>query len=172
MLGLNSFLIQIIFLKLELKSVMQKLPKLGFLSFLILLFFSTTEFVSAQQSANILVTKVWSRSTPPMAKNGAVYFTIVNNGPTDKLTGVSASIAQRTTLHRSKMGSGKHHGVMRMQSLSHIVLPGNQPFIAKPGGHHVMLMGLKKPLKLGDTFDLTLTFEKAGKRTVSVAVQK
>jgi periplasmic copper chaperone A len=172
MLGLNSFLIQIIFLKIELKSTMQKLLKLGFLSFSMLTFLGTGEFVSAQQSANIMVSNIWSRSTPPMAKNGAVYFTILNNGPADKLTGVSASVAQRSTLHRSKMGSGKLHGVMRMQGLSHIVLPGNQPFIAKPGGHHIMLMGLKKPLKLGDSFDLTLIFEKAGEITVTVSVQK
>ncbi len=157
---------------------MLNLPKLGLMSFFILFILNPIDFVSAQQTAGMEITKVWSRSTPPMAKNGAVYFTIMNNGPTDKLIGVSASIAKRTTLHMTKMssmgkkGMGMDSGVMRMQGLSHIVLPGNQPFIAKPGGHHIMLMGLKKPLKPGDSFDLKLIFEKAGIKTVSVAVQK
>tara|TARA_B100000315_G_C14592457_1_gene596693 strand:+ start:4948 stop:5403 length:456 start_codon:yes stop_codon:yes gene_type:complete len=151
---------------------MLKLPKLGFMSFFILLFLSTPEFVSAQQLDQIIVSQAWSRSTPPMAKNGAVYFTIKNNGPRDKLIGVITSIAKRSTLHMTKMGSGTKSGVLRMLGLTHINLPANQPFIAKPGGHHVMLMGLKKPLKLGESFELILKFEKADDKTVTVTVQK
>jgi len=42
----------------------------------------------------------------------------------------------------------------------------------KPGGLHVMLIGLKQPLKVGESFPLTLTFEKAGKLDVTVTVEK
>ena len=47
-----------------------------------------------------------------------------------------------------------------------------QPVTLKPGGAHIMLMGLNQPLQAGQSFPLTLTFEKAGQREVSVAVEK
>ena len=128
--------------------------------------------VGAQQVDYISVKQAWSRSTPPMAKNGAVYFSILNTGPADQLIGVSTTVAKRSTLHMTKMASGPMKGVLRMQGLSAIPLPAGQSFTAKPGGHHIMLMGLKKPLKTGNTFNLTLTFKKAGKMTVSVTVRK
>ena len=51
-------------------------------------------------------------------------------------------------------------------------MPANEPVTLKPGGMHIMLQGLNEPLQAGKSFPLTLTFEKAGTREVTVAVEK
>ena len=51
-------------------------------------------------------------------------------------------------------------------------LPPGQAVTLKPGGEHIMLMGLNGPLREGQSFPLTLTFEKAGAREVTVAIEK
>ena len=63
-------------------------------------------------------------------------------------------------------------GVMKMRSLAAIDLPAGQAVVLKPGATHIMLMGLKQPLRAGESFPLTLEFEKAGKREVNVTVEK
>jgi copper(I)-binding protein len=61
---------------------------------------------------------------------------------------------------------------MKMHAVGGIDVPARQPVELKPGAYHVMLMELKHPLKEGESFPLTLTFEKAGERKVTVAVEK
>ena len=62
--------------------------------------------------------------------------------------------------------------VMKMRPLAGLDIPAGQSVTLKPGGEHIMLMGLNGPLHEGQSFPLTLTFEKAGTREVSVAVEK
>jgi len=62
--------------------------------------------------------------------------------------------------------------VMKMRPLTSLDIPAIQPVTLKPGGEHIMLMGLNRPLREGQSFPLTLTFEKAGAREVAVAVEK
>jgi hypothetical protein len=62
--------------------------------------------------------------------------------------------------------------VMKMRPLAGLDIPAGQSVTLKPGGEHIMLMGLKGPLREGQSFPLTLTFEKAGAREVTVAVEK
>jgi len=62
--------------------------------------------------------------------------------------------------------------VMKMRPVAGIDLPAGQAVTLQPGGLHIMLVDLAKPLKAGQTFPLTLTFEKAGSKTVNVAVEK
>lgn len=144
------------------RSIFLKFAIAGFI------FFLYPAMTTAQKSDTISITEAWSRSTPPMAKNGAVYFSIVNTGPSDRLIGVSTSIAKRSSLHQTT----KDKDIMRMQGVDSIPLPTGIPFKAKPGGHHIMLMGLEKPLKTGKSFDLTFTFEKARQKVVSVTIRK
>ena len=61
-------------------------------------------------------------------------------------------------------------GVMRMRKVDGIEVAPGSPTVLKPGGLHVMFLGLKKPLTLGETVAVTLTFEKAGKVDVRVPV--
>jgi len=62
--------------------------------------------------------------------------------------------------------------VMKMRPLAGLDVPAGQPVTLKPSGDHIMLMGLNGPLREGQSFPLTLTFEKAGTRDVTVAVEK
>lgn len=122
----------------------------------------------AAQLGDIAVVQPWARASAGAAKSGAAFVTLRNGGSApDRLTSASAAIADRTELHTHK----KEGDVMRMMQVPAIDLPPGQEVKLAPGGLHVMFMGLKAPLKAGDKFPLTLTFEKAGKITVEVAVQ-
>lgn len=121
---------------------------------------------AAAQTGQVEVKDAWARATPGKAENGAAYLTIVSP-VANRLTGVSTSEANTAELHSMTMEGG----VMKMRPLAGIDLPAGQPVALKPGGMHVMLMGLKQPLKQGETFALTLSFEKGGSKEVSVTVQ-
>ena len=62
--------------------------------------------------------------------------------------------------------------VMKMRPIAGLDIPAGQSVSLQPGGEHIMLMGLHQPLREGQSFPLTLDFEKAGPRTVSVTVEK
>jgi copper(I)-binding protein len=117
------------------------------------------------QTGGVEIRDVWARATPVGARNGAAYLTM--QSPTaDRLTAASSPVAERVELHLSAM----EDGVMRMREVPAIDLPPGETVTLKPGGLHVMLMGLKQPLQPGETIPLTLTFEKAGMREVTAAV--
>lgn len=118
---------------------------------------------------DITVGNPWSRASAGPAKNGVVYLTIVNNGvAADRLVKAASSVAMMASLHISKM-EGE---VMKMEPVEAIVAEPGKPTMLKPGGLHIMLMGLKAPLEEGKMFPLTLTFEKAGSVEVKVMVGK
>lgn len=120
--------------------------------------------------SKVMVEGAWARPSAKMAKNGAAYFTMTNHGAmADKLLSASTEVAQKTELHTHI----NDKGVMKMRPLKEpvVIEPGKSAAFA-PGGHHVMLMGLKAPLTVGSHFPLTLTFEKAGAITVNVMVEK
>jgi hypothetical protein len=120
--------------------------------------------VSAQ---GIQVVDAWSRPTPPGVDVGVAYFTIRNSGKGDRLLRAFSPIAKRAELHVSVM----KEGVMRMEGLSAVDVGSGAPMAFEPNGRHVMLMGLKRPLKEGDAFPLTLTFANAGPVQTSVRVR-
>ncbi len=120
-----------------------------------------------QSQSQIQVKDAWARATPGKAENGAAYLTIISP-VSDRLTGVSTPVAKQAELHNMTMEGG----VMKMRPLADVDLPANQPVTLKPGGTHIMLMGLTQQLKPGETFALTLSFDKAGNREVAVAVEK
>lgn len=102
--------------------------------------------------------------------NGAAYLRgIENTGSTaDKLLGASTDVAERVELHRMTMDGN----IMRMREVPSIALPAKTSMKLRHNGeYHLMLMNLKRPLKDGDRFDMTLKFQRAGKQTVNVWVQ-
>ena len=111
----------------------------------------------------------WSRALPPNAPAGAAYF-VIHSQSTDKDVLVSASspIAEKTELHTHVM-LGE---VMKMQQIDSVAIPAGGEAVFAPGGNHVMLFGLKKPLVAGESFPLTLVFEKAGAVDVQVKVEQ
>jgi periplasmic copper chaperone A len=126
--------------------------------------------VFAQATApSITVEQPYARATPAGAATGAVYMTLTNKGQTpDRLTGASSDVAAKLQIHEMAVTNG----IMRMRELKDgLPVPAGGSVVLKPGGYHVMLIGLKKPLTEGETFPLTLTFEKAGNISVTVPVQ-
>jgi copper(I)-binding protein len=115
----------------------------------------------------IQVLDAWSRPTPPGIDVGVAYFTIRNAGKGDRLLRVSSNVAKRAELHASAMKDG----VMRMEGLGSVDVASGAPTSFEPSGRHVMLIGLKRPLKEGDVFPLVLTFANAGPVEVRVRVR-
>jgi copper(I)-binding protein len=118
--------------------------------------------------AMIMVEKPWARATPGAATTGAVYLTVTDHGAADRLIGVSTPAAGMAMLHESYTEGG----VSKMRMLDGVPLDPNKPVTFHPGALHIMLEGLKAPLKVGSSFPLTLTFEKAPPQTVTVTVLK
>jgi periplasmic copper chaperone A len=108
----------------------------------------------------------WSRATPPGIEVGVAYLVIDNHGKPDRLLSVSSPIAKQTELHVSEMADG----LMTMRHLNAVDIATGTPTKFEPGGKHIMLVGLKQPLKDGDAFPVTLTFENAGSIQVSVPI--
>ena len=116
----------------------------------------------------VRVTAAWSRATPPTAEVGAAYFNLSAHGHgTDRLVGAWAPVAKKAELHTHVMQGN----LMKMRKMVAVEVHPEAPVQFAPGGNHVMLMGLKAPLKEGDRFPLTLTFEKAGDVVVEVRVR-
>ena len=119
------------------------------------------------QPAQLEVNNAWARATPGKAENGAAYVTI--QSPTaDRLVSASTPVAKKAELHTMSMQGM----VMKMRPISGVDIPAGQPVSLKPGGEHIMLLGLNQPLREGQSFPLTLDFEKAGPRTVTVTIEK
>ena len=118
------------------------------------------------QPAEVAVTEAWSRATTGAAQTAAIYVTVTATQP-DRLTGASTPAAATAELHQSRLEGG----VMEMRPVPDglPVAPGT-PIHMAPGGYHVMLMGLKQPLRLGDHVPVTLTFEHAGAVTTQAVV--
>jgi hypothetical protein len=114
----------------------------------------------------LAIERPWARASA--AANGAAYMVISNQGKeTDALIGASSPVAQTVELHTVIMDGD----VMRMRPVKAIEVNVSEPAVLKPGGLHIMLMGLKAPLKQAETFPLTLTFANAGTVTVTVAIE-
>ncbi|GAB4227683.1 MAG: copper chaperone PCu(A)C [Methyloligellaceae bacterium] len=118
-------------------------------------------------SAVLQVEEAWARPTLGSARNGAVYMVIRNKGAgAVRLTGVRTPASARAEIHRTI----QDNGVMRMRPVKEgIEIPANGEVVFKPGGYHVMLLDLTRPLKEGESFPLTLEF--AAQRTIEVQVQ-
>ncbi|SRR5258708_4952935 len=139
-------------------------------SILLLLLLSGGQAYAQTSGQNtIVVERPWARATPAGAKTGAAYVTLVNNGGSgDGLLSAATPVADQVQFH----SASEENGVSRMREMRTVEVPPGVRVAFSPGGLHIMLVGLKQPLKEGQTFPLTLTFEKAGKIDVMVSVAK
>ena len=116
---------------------------------------------------DIVIEQPWSRATP--VKVGGAYMTLRNNGnAADKLIKVTSPVAERVEIHETKIEGG----MAMMRPVAAIELKRRSSVQLKPGGLHVMLMGLQRPLKEGERIKLALTFERAGTIEVEARVEK
>jgi periplasmic copper chaperone A len=124
--------------------------------------------VSTANASDLMVTKAFARaSATPTAQTGAAYVSLMNHAnEADRLVSVSSPVAAMSHIHKSEVVDG----VMKMQSVEALEIPVHGMLEMKPGGYHIMFMGLKQPLKQGEEIDLTLRFENAGDVTIKVPV--
>lgn len=120
-------------------------------------------------ASDIMVEGAWARSSAKMARAGAAFMTIKSMGAADKLIGAKADISKNVELHTHI----KDGDIMKMRKVEGgIAVPAKGMAVLKPGGDHVMFMGLTKQLKEGEMFPLTLVFENAGEVTTHVKIGK
>jgi len=103
--------------------------------------------------------------------NGAVYMIIKNTGGADDaLVGVESSVSKVAEIHETTM----ENDVMKMRPVEgqRLAVPAGGQVELKPGGYHIMLMGLKKQLQPGDKIELVLKFEKSGEKKIEAEVRK
>jgi copper(I)-binding protein len=124
------------------------------------------------KAGDLRIDHPYATPSRPGMNTGAVYFRAIKNQGTepDRLLSARTPAAASVELHRMEMTGD----VMRMRAVPAIELPANTELRLRhgtPNGHHLMLLGLKAPLKDGDRFAVTLTFQRAGEREVMVWVQ-
>ncbi|MDT3705967.1 MAG: copper chaperone PCu(A)C [Thiobacillus sp.] len=118
-------------------------------------------------AANVSVTDAWARATMPGQKVSGAYMQIQSDADA-RLLGASSPAVPRVEVHEMKMDGD----VMRMREVKAIDLPKGKTVSLQPGGYHIMLMNLEKPIAAGDMIPLTLTIESGGKQqTVEVKAE-
>jgi len=121
---------------------------------------------AAQAQAAPKVEAAWARPTVAGQSGGGGFLKITGGSTPDRLVAASAGVSKVVELHTMEMDGN----VMRMRPIPAVEIPAGQTVELKPGGMHVMFIGLTKSLKNGDSFPLTLKFEKAGEVKVDVKV--
>ncbi|MGQ0676644.1 MAG: copper chaperone PCu(A)C [Rhodospirillales bacterium] len=127
-------------------------------------------FAAAQaqeyKQGDLVIVRPFARASA--GKTGAAYLSVENGGAADRLVAAASPAAEKAELHSMTMDDA----IMRMRRVDGIDIRAGAKTALEPGGLHVMLIGLKAPLKEGDSFPLTLVFARAGKIEVEVIVQK
>ena len=118
-------------------------------------------------AANISITDGWARATMPGQKVSGAYMKIQSDADA-RLISASSTAVPRVEVHEMKMDGD----VMRMREVQAIELPKGKTVSLEPGGYHIMLMNLPKPIAAGEMIPLTLVVESGGKQqTVDVKVE-
>jgi len=142
-----------------------KKPQLIFTLLISAVLSLSTPLVSAQ---SVQIKDAFARATNPGQSVGGGYLTIDNpNDIADKLIGVTFAKASSVQIHEMKMEGDR----MMMRDIGSLAIPAKSKVELKPGGYHLMLMGLKEPLNDGDVISISLQFEKAGKVDIKMPVK-
>jgi len=139
----------------------------SFMLVVALIAFTAPAIASDYMQGDMHIMQPWSRPLPAVSTNGAAYMTLMNTGGTaDKLIAVSTPAAKKAEIHNHFMEGG----LMKMRPVGALEIAPGTPTVLQPGGLHVMLMGLTAPLVAGESFPLTLEFERAGKVEVMIMI--
>jgi len=140
-----------------------KLKTLSLL-FIALLIFS--KFLFAQDMS---VESPYVRAIPPGQTISAAFMLLKNSSDVEiALIKADSDIADAVELHEHI----KENGMMKMRQVTQIAIAANGETALKPGGYHIMLIGLKKEIKLGDEIDITLSFDNDTQQTIKAKVKK
>lgn len=117
-------------------------------------------------AAAVQVSGALCRPTPVGRQTTGCYLTLTASAD-DRLMSVTSPVAGRAQVHESRMESNM---MMMHEVKGGLPLPAGQAVELKPGGNHIMLLGVAEPLKAGETVALTLTFASAAPVEVTATV--
>lgn len=124
--------------------------------------------IAAVFGADIEIEGAYARASIPNAPNSAAFFVIKNNSDKDiAITSANSDIAEKNELHTHI----KENQMLKMMKIEKLVVPAKSSLELKSGGDHVMLIGLKKELKVGDEISLELSFSDGDKKKIKVPVK-
>ncbi len=126
---------------------------------------TTLLFSVAASAADIEVKSAWVRGTVSAQTMSGAFMEIISKGGAT-LVGASTPVAEDVEVHEMKLEGG----VMKMRAAPRLVLPAGKTVVLKPGGYHIMLMGLKQQLKAGDVVPITLKLESAKREIETVTL--
>lgn len=134
------------------------MPRLA--AFMLLSATATPLLAQSVTAGKLVIDHPWSRQTAPAQKVGGGFLIITNKGKAaDRLVSATSSVAAEVQLHTMSMDGG----VMRMRQMKDgVAIPAGKTVELKPGGLHVMFIGLKRPLAVGDSVPVTLRFARQG----------
>lgn len=119
-------------------------------------------------SSAIVIEGAWARTSPMATTMGAAYMTLTSPIDDELVSAsVDMSVAMEAQIHETITNTA---GELEMRQVESVALKAGVPFELKPGGHHVMLMGLKAPLKVGTKLPITLTMKSGAVATVEADV--
>ena len=131
-----------------------------------LLLFSAV--ASADMAQQVEILKPYARAAILQQRNSAAFMSIQSNSSDARLVGAQSPVAKIVELHTHI----NDKGIMRMRKIPQIDLPKNKTVTLKPGGLHIMLLGLNRDLKPGEEIDVTLQFSDGSSKQLKVPVQK
>ena len=124
--------------------------------------------IAAVFGADIEIERAYARASIPNVPNSAAFFVIKNNSDKDiAITSANSDIAEKNELHTHI----KENKMMKMMKIEKLVVPAKSSLELKSGSDHIMLMGLKKELKVGDEINLELSFSDGDKKKIKVPVK-
>lgn len=116
--------------------------------------------------AQVNVSSAWARSTVPGQGGTGAFMTIVSKDG-GRLVGAASAVAGVVELHEMAM----ENNVMKMRAIPALDLPAGREVQLKPGGYHVMLLDLKRPLKVGEKVQIELRLETRDGKQVTQPVE-
>ncbi len=139
--------------------------KLLFFKFLLVLIISSL----SHAQPDIKIENAWIRAVPPVSKMTAVYMDIINKGSeTDELIGANMDICKEVEIHTVFY----EEDMMKMRKVDKVEIKGGDTVRLKPGGFHIMCIGIKKHPAEGEVLPVELKFKKSGTIKVNAEVRK
>ena len=120
------------------------------------------------KAGNVMIHEPWARASLGQTPNSAAYMVLeITEGEPDRLVSGSSPVANKVELHTHLM----EDGVAKMRPVEVIEIAPGAPAVLKPGGLHLMIMGLVQKLEAGQTMPITLVFENGGEVTLEVPIK-
>ena len=122
--------------------------------------------ISSSAGAQVTVADAWVRATVPGQPVAAAYLKI-RSARAAKLVAVRTPVTARAEIHEMRMDGG----IMRMRPVTRLELPAGKMVELKPGGYHLMLMNIAKPLRPGEVVPIALVIEGPKNRRQEVKIE-